>query len=136
MPVLNKPEHNPGGQDMRSFGATGWSGNTQLFWQPTAAGEKLDLGFNVEKAGKYNILVRLTKAGDYGMEQFSVNGQKAGEPIDNFSGTGVTIGDPVSIGTFDLNAGQNTLTVEVTGKNPTSQSFLFGLDYIKLVPAQ
>ena len=120
---------------MSGFGATGWSNNSQLFWMPTAVGEKIDLGFNVDKAGKYNVMVRLTKAGDYGIHQLSVNDQKAGDPIDSYSSTGVTIGDPVSIGTFDLPAGQNKLSVEVTGKNAAGQSYLFGLDYVKLVPA-
>jgi hypothetical protein len=133
--TLGTPVHGAGGQEMSGFGGTGWSNNNQLFWSPTAVGEKIDLGFNVDKAGKYNVLVRLTRAGDYGIHQLSVNDQKAGDPIDSFSSTGVTIGDPVSIGTFDLPAGQNKLTVEVTGKNAAASSYLFGLDYVKLVPA-
>jgi len=134
MQGLNNPAIGAGGQDMRGFGATGWSNNQQLFWQSKAVGDKIDLGFNVDKAGKYNVMVRLTKAGDYGVHQLSVNGQKAGDPLDSFSSTGVTVDAPVSIGTFDLTAGQNTLTVETTGAG-TGRGFLFGLDYIKLVPA-
>jgi hypothetical protein len=134
--TLGTPQHGAGGQDMRSFGATGWSNNQQLFWQPTAQGETIDFGFNVEKAGKYNVMVRLTKAPDYGIVQFSVNGQKSGDPIDLFNPGGVTIGDPTSLGTFDLTAGQNKLGVQVAGKNPSSPRYLVGLDYIKLVPAQ
>jgi hypothetical protein len=107
---LNQPTINAGGQDMRSFGATGWSNNAQLFWH--------------------------SKAVDYGIHQLSIDGQKAGDPIDSFSDHGVTVDAPVSIGTFDLTAGQNTLTVETTGKNAGASSYLFGLDYIKLVPAQ
>jgi hypothetical protein len=135
MPVIGKPEHGAGGQDMRSWGATGWSNNTQLFWPPVAVGEKIDLGFNAPSAGKFKVMIRLTKAGDYGIHQFSIDGQKAGDPIDSFSSTGVSAGDPVSLGTFDLTAGQNTLSAEVTGKNAAGRGYLMGIDYIKLVPA-
>jgi hypothetical protein len=123
------------GQDMYHFGATGWSNHAQLLWEAKTVGEKIDLGFKVDQAGKYNVLVRLTKSPDYGIMQFSVNGQKAGDPIDNYSATGVTIGDPVSLGTFDLTAGSNTLSMELTGQNPAAKRTSVGLDYIKLDPA-
>ena len=131
---INSPAINAGGQDMRRFDPKGWSGNQQLFWQSKAAGDKIDLGFNVDSAGKYNVMVKLTKAGDYGIHQLSVNGQKAGDPIDSW-GDKVEPAAAVSIGTFDLTKGQNTLTVESTGKNEKASGFLFGLDFIKLVPA-
>jgi hypothetical protein len=131
--AIGTPEHGPNAQDMHEFGATGWSGNHQLFWRPMAENEKVDLGFNVDKAGKYNLSVRLTKASDYGIHQFAVNGTNVGDPQDSFN-PAVTIGDPVPLGPVDLNAGQNTLTVTVTGKNADSRGYFLGLDYIKLDP--
>ena len=134
--AVNHPEHKADSQQMTGYGATGWSDNHQLFWQPTAVGERLELGFKVETAGKYNVLVRATKAGDYGIHQFEVDGKKMGDPIDSFSSKGVTIGDPVSLGTVDLSEGQHVLGIEVKGKNTSSPGFMMGLDYLKLEPVK
>lgn len=134
--VIGKPSPGTRGQDMREYGATGWSNNAQFLWPASEVGQKVDLSFKAPAAGKYNVEIRLTKAADYGIHQFSIDGQKAGDPIDSFSSTPVTIGDPVSLGTFDLTAGQNTLSAEVTGKNPAARTYLLGIDYIKLTPVQ
>jgi len=135
MHTLGKPAIGAHDQEMLGFGKKTWSNNKQLYWQSKAVGDKVDLGFEAPAAGKYEIKARLTKAGDYGIHQLSVNGQKAGEPLDGYADH-VLAADPVSIGTFELNKGQNTLTVETTGKNDKASGYIFGLDFIKLTPAQ
>ena len=87
-------------------------------------------------AGKYEVVVHLTKASDYGIVQFSVDDRKAGEPIDLFH-DGVVPTGPISLGTFDLPEGQHTLTVEIVGANPQAkQSYMFGIDRIELKPVR
>ena len=87
-------------------------------------------------AGKYEVVVNLTKASDYGIVQFSVDDGKAGEPIDLFN-DGVVPTGPTSLGTFDLSAGQHTLTVEIVGANPQAKkAYMFGIDRIELKPVR
>jgi len=111
-----------------------WSGDACLVWKAKNIGEKINLEIHPEAAGKYILRARFTKGLDYGVCQLSVAGQKIGSPADLFAKQ-LTAADPVDLGTVDLPAGDAVLTVEVTGKNELSNGCVFGLDYIKLVPA-
>ena len=49
---------------------------------------------------------------------------------------GVQVTDEISLGVFDLNAGQNVFTAEVVGANPKAKpGYMFGLDYLILEAA-
>jgi hypothetical protein len=79
------------------------------------------------------VIVRLTKAVDYGIVQLYVNGQKAGDPIDLFQADGVGRTDELDLGTFDLKEGRNLLTAEIVGANSKAKKdYMFGLDYLLL----
>ncbi|MGI6461336.1 MAG: hypothetical protein ACOX5J_14830 [Candidatus Hydrogenedentales bacterium] len=67
--------------------------------------------------------------------QLSINGVKAGEPLDFFN-DGVIVSEEVHLGAFNLKQGQNTLAVEITGANEQSdpKRHMFGLDYLLLRP--
>jgi hypothetical protein len=125
---------NIGGQDMSGWGNT-WSNGAQLFWTNKDPAAHAELEIKPPKAGKYKLIVHLTKAGDYGIVQFGVNGTKVGSPQDLYD-TKVCTADPVELGTVDLKDGSNVLDLDVMGKNAAASSYLVGLDYIKLVPAQ
>ena len=64
-----------GPQDMAAFGDGEWSGASHLWVRPTKAGEWVDLEMPVPVEGRYHVVVYLTKARDYGIVRFSVNGQ-------------------------------------------------------------
>ncbi len=117
-------------QNMASFGE-GWSGEEHLWWTENKPGNQLVLGFEVKNGGQKRVLARMTKAPDYGIVQISVNGQKAGGPIDLYNQTVVGTGE-MDLGEFELKAGQNTLTLEMIGTNEksTGQRYMAGLDYI------
>ena len=117
-------------QNMAPFGE-GWSGEEHLWWTDNQVGNRLVLGFEVKEAGRKRVLARLTRAPDYGIVQISVNGQKAGEPIDLYHSRVVGT-EELDLGAFDLKAGQNTLTLEMIGTNEksTGQRYMAGLDYI------
>ena len=86
----------------------------------------------VTAAGKYEVVVYLTKAIDYGIVQFFVNDRKASEPVDLFN-KGVVPTGPISLGTFDFSKGQQTLTVAIVGANPQAKkAYMFGIDRIEL----
>jgi hypothetical protein len=107
-----------------------YSGEGQLWWTTAKPGDKLELGFDAKEAGKKHVWARFTKAVDYGIIQLSINGQKAGEPIDFYSDR-LTATPEIDLGEFELKAGQNTLTAEIVGANAKAKkSYMFGLDYL------
>jgi len=130
--VLSRTGGNASEQDMTAWGET-WSNEAQLWWTGAKPGAKLVLALPVAKAGKYKLFAQLTKAVDYGIVQFSLDGAKLGQPVDLFH-DGVVPSGELDWGAHTLSAGEHRLTVEITGANPQAvKSFMFGLDYVKLV---
>lgn len=109
-----------------------YSNEHQLWWRHGKPGDKLVLAFRSPAAGTKHVIVRLTKAIDYGIVQLYVNGTKAGEPIDLFN-DGAKLADPIDLGAFELKQGQNTLCVEIVGANEKAKpGHMFGIDYLLL----
>jgi hypothetical protein len=111
-----------------------WSGNSQLFGMATKVGDWADLGLPVWVDGNYRLVVYLTKAKDYGVVQFHLNGKPIGRPIDGYNEPLVTATGPIDLGPVELKAGQATLRVEVVGTNPKSvgNRYMWGLDGVLL----
>jgi len=132
--ILSQTGGNPQEQDMAGFGEE-WSNEAHLWWTDGKPGDKLVLALPVQKAGKYNVSAQLTKAVDYGIVQLYLDGTKLGAPIDLYH-DGVVATGVLNFGTRELSAGEHQLSVEITGANPAAvKSYMFGLDYVKLVPA-
>jgi hypothetical protein len=111
----------------------GWSSDAHLWWTQGKPGDKITLGLPTREAGSKHVVVRLTKAVDYGQVQLYVNGKKAGEVIDLFQPEGVGRTEALDLGAFDLAKGRNLLTVEIVGANDKAvKAYMFGLDYILL----
>ncbi len=123
-------------QDMLGFGEA-WSAGKQLWWTGAKPGDVLELGFHVQRAGTYDLQIAMTKAVDYGQFRLAVNGTPIGEVIDLFN-NGVIHTGKINVGRVNLKQGQNVLRVEVVGTNPasTGDRYMFGLDFIKLVPVR
>ncbi len=115
----------------------GLSGERHLWWHAgMKPGDQLILAFPVSKAGRYRVLARFLKARDYGIHQLAINGKKTGKPIDFYNPTVVPTKE-VDLGVWDLRKGNNYLTVTVVGANPKAvKAYMFGLDYIRLVPVK
>jgi hypothetical protein len=128
-----QPVDGLGEQDMYGWGL-GWSEDHQLFWQKAKEGDSISLTVPAQKAGKYKLLARYTYAGDYGIVQANFNGADVGSPTDLFDPT-VKPGDVVDLGEVTLTDAPSVIKFTITGKNSSSGGTLFGLDYIKLVPA-
>ena len=111
-----------------------WSDDMQLWFLPGGPGEHFTLEVPVEQDGRYRVCVYMTKAVDYGIVQFRLDGQRIGEPFDGFD-TKITRSPELDLGTLQLTHGPHAFTVEVTGKNEKSQGHLAGLDCIMLKPA-
>ena len=108
----------------------GWSGNTQAWWTNGAVGDELALTFLMKEGGKFNVKAALTISHDYGIFDISLNDKRALSGFDAYHPT-VSF-KVVNLGTFDLQKGENVIKVKITGKNPKSTRYFFGLDYIDL----
>ncbi|MEA1952107.1 MAG: glycoside hydrolase family 172 protein [Planctomycetota bacterium] len=121
-------------QVLTTFGRGKWEKDDHLWWTQAKPGAKLNLVVPVEKKGKYELVLKMTKAPDYAIVQLSLDGKKLGGPIDLYDAKVVPTG-PVSLGTLELSKGKHTLTVEITGANPKAvKSYMFGLDRILVTP--
>lgn len=111
------------------------SNEAHLWWREGKVGERLVLAFDAPSAGRYRVWLRRVKAPDYGIHQALVNDQPAGEPIDSF-GVRITAADEHDLGVFELKAGENRLTIAITGANVNAApGYMFGLDYVRLEAA-
>jgi hypothetical protein len=110
-----------------------WSGDAHLWWINAKPGDRLELALPVETSARYEVTAQLTKARDYGIVQLWLDGKKLGEPIDLYAPNVLPLSN-VKLGLHDLPAGVHKLTVEITGANEKAvKSYMFGLDYVKLV---
>jgi len=128
-----KSEQSFSEQRMSAYGRQ-WSGDLQLSWQPTQKGQTFEVPLPVQKAGKYHLTARFTKAPDYGIFQLSLNGTDVGPTIDLYA-SHVNLSDVIDLGEITLLDGAPVFKVTVIGKNDDSHAHLFGLDYLKLTPA-
>jgi hypothetical protein len=132
MRIISKTGGEPQDQDMTGFGDQ-WSGDAQLWWTNARPGSRLELALPVEASAKYEVSAQLTKARDYGIVQLWLDGKKVGDPIDLYASNVVPLSD-VKLGLQDLSAGEHNFGVEITGANEKAdKSYMFGLDYVRLV---
>ncbi len=132
------------GEDMRVISVTGgraisqlsmawsWSRGAQVWWIDASPADTLELGFEVEEAGSYEIFLNLTHAPDYGIFSLEINGQPVDGTMDLYAES-VTNPDSISIGNFNLHAGENKMKIKIEGHNPEAiPAYMFGLDYMLL----
>jgi D-arabinan exo alpha-(1,3)/(1,5)-arabinofuranosidase (non-reducing end) len=132
MYVLEKPTGMIEEQHMGSFTADKWQGDRQLWWTGEL-GAQLKIGLDIKKQGTYKLATRLTKAADYGIVQFYLDGNKVLEPMDMYHPDGVIATKKIKLGKFKLDKGQHVLTVEVVGTNPKAiKRYMVGIDYVEL----
>ncbi len=130
--VVSKTAGTTAAQNMAGFAGDQWSGASQLWWTGGKVGDKLVIALPVEKDGKYELSISMTKAVDYATVQLSLDGKKLGDPLDLYNLEVVTTGI-VKLGTHDLKKGDRELTIEITGANEKAvKRYMFGLDFVKL----
>jgi hypothetical protein len=121
-------------QDMRGYTAGKWQDGDQLWWTGGKPGDKLTIALPVKAAGKFNVNLQLTKAKDYAIVQFYLDGKKVGQPVDLYNSPDV-VAAAVSLGAHELTAGEHKLTVEIVGANDAAiKSYMFGIDTITCEP--
>jgi putative heme-binding domain-containing protein len=124
---------NAGPQNMGEWKDFTWSGGQQLWWTGAKPGDRLTLALPVTIPGTYSIEAVLTRAPDYGVVKFLLDGQPLSDKQTDLFGSRVSATSQIVLGERELSAGEHRLTVEITGANPEAvKSFMFGLDYVWL----
>ena len=130
---LIKKAGSPRVQQLAKVGGGKWSSGKQFWWREARPGDEIVFALPVAEAGEYSLSVALTKARDYGIVQFTLDGEKLGEPLDLFSPDVTLTGDILLAEKLKLDQGQHKLGVRMTGSNPKAlPKHMFGLDYVAL----
>lgn len=131
------------GEEMRIVKETGvltsqevrqTSNDHHLWWHgETKPGDRVVLAFDAKEAGPQRVFARFVKSGDYGTVRAIVNDGEPSEPIDLYS-EHVVITDEIDLGVHEIRAGENRLTLEITGANEKAVEgkYFAGLDYVRL----
>jgi hypothetical protein len=83
-------------------------------------------------AGRYEVRVGVKRQNTRGIYQLSVGGANLGTAQDLYApGNSYEV---QTLGTLKLPAGPVSFTFTISGKNPSSQGYSLGFDYISLVP--
>ncbi len=94
----------------------------------------LELTLPVPQSGHFKLKAVLTRAPDYAVVRFLIDGKPIGGSIDLF-GSKVTNTQELLLGELDLTPGDHVLSVEILGSNPDAKpGRMFGLDYLRLEP--
>jgi len=124
---------NAGPQNMGEWKDFSWSGGQQLWWTGAKPGDRLTLALPVAIPGTYSIEAVLTRAPDYGVVKFLLDGTPLSDKQTDLFGSRVSATNQLVLGERELSAGEHRLTVEITGANPEAvNAYMFGLDYVWL----
>ena len=107
-----------------------WSRSSQLFWTDAAKGDELELCFHSPVAGKYRLLLWLTKAVDYGTVDIRFNGVEIARQMDLYAPDLTLV--MADFGEMDLKEGENTLTLRFEKPGEGFQKCLLGIDRLML----
>ncbi len=131
--ILSKTGGDPQEQDLTMFEGR-WSGDAHLWWINARPGDRLELALPVAQTGRYRLLAALTRAVDYGMVKLTLDGREL-ITVDLYHDGVVPTGE-LDLGIHELRQGEHHLGVEIVGANPKAvKSYMFGLDYLRLAPA-
>jgi len=108
-----------------------WSNKGQLWWRNANAGEVLDLRFISEVEVISNVELRLSKAVDYGIISFRINGKPSSIRFNGYAnGEMVT---NIDLGSFQIHEGDNVLSITVEGSDRRAkQGNMAGVDLLRV----
>jgi hypothetical protein len=111
------------------------SGGKQLFLRLSKRGSSATLSLpDSLKAGRYAVTLFAVTSWDYGIAQWSLDGQALGEPINGYSPN--ILRRAVLVGNVVLAEGKHGLRVEAVGRDPQSRGYCAGLDAVVLRPVE
>ncbi len=120
-------------QAMSGFSADRWSGNAQLFWRQATPRARLNLEFEVEETGEYELGAVLTTARDYAMVNLQLDGVALGSTLDLYDYPDVRTTGLISFGVRRIEQGTHRLRLETIGANDSAvPAHMVGLDCLVL----
>ena len=113
-----------------------FSGQKHLWWTNPEEGDIIEVKVPVAKAGRYDVILGITKSWDYGIHQVVLNGEDVGDPVD-FHTTPPFKPAKIDLGIQDLSEA-NRLGLRCVGTNPAAEPvrYMAAIDYILLKPVK
>lgn len=127
LPVAAATGPRPEAEDLR----LPWSGDSQLLFPATDAGQSFTLALPIKAAGRHSLAARFTRGPDCAHVQAFLRERPIGEPIDCFS-VRPELGPAVTLGAVELAPQANSITFKAVGKNEKSTGYRVGIDYLRL----
>ena len=117
-------------QDMRSFTGT-WSGNAHLLIRGKKIGDFVEVVIPVVGTAARRVTLYATRAYDYGILKFTVNGVPVASTFDGYAPEATPLAQ-IPLGIFTPTAGQLVLRAELVGTNPKTggDRYLAALDAV------
>lgn len=132
--ILGVVEATNGTAGTQSHDKFNWSNDAQLWWRGAENGDLLKMNFIISEKGKYKVSGQFTKAVDYGMINIKINGNPVNGKFNGYLSQGVKAFH-FPLGTHKLNSGKNTISIEITGKDPQANiGYMAGIDFLKFEP--
>ena len=107
-----------------------WSNDRQILWLCSKAEREMVFTFEVKEAGEI-LRLGLTKAPDYGIFEFYLDGKKISAGIDLYDPKVIRAAD-IDIKNTAIDKGKHELKIKCIGKSKQSNGFLFGIDYLQI----
>lgn len=133
-PINVSPSLRVSKQDMVAFIDGQWSGAAQLVCNGGREKDFIEFEFDGLKSKPYQVVLYATKASDYGIISFAINGKSINKLFDGYD-TKVTNSKPIRLGSFIPENGKITLKIILIGTNVKSigERYMFGLDCVQLI---
>lgn len=137
--MLSSAHHTPGVVSLQK--GYEFSGEGQLFFQPSSDEPELNLEFNVTSQEYRGLLLRFTYAQDYGTYRIFLDGKNVKQPEDYMSNPKLSDFDfyspdlkvkDIYLGSFALALGKHTIQLKCVGKNVLSKANYLGFDSVRL----
>ena len=121
-------------QDMRNFSGT-WSAHAHLLIRGKKVGDYVEVAIPVAGKSPRRLTLYATRAYDYGILKFTVNGQAVDNTFDGYAPDPTPL-IPIPLGIFTPRNGQLVLRAELVGTNPLSGGFRYLAALDAIVVAQ
>jgi hypothetical protein len=103
-----------------------------LLFNAQAPGDNVTIPLTIAQAGTYEVQVAVREREQRGIIQLSINGNNVGPAMDNYYPAAVW--QQFDLGPVMLAAGSQPFKFTAVGKNPSSNGYIFCVDYIRLIP--
>ncbi|HCF96628.1 MAG TPA: hypothetical protein DEW46_16370, partial [Verrucomicrobia bacterium] len=111
-----------------------WAGSQLGVWLPTAAGDAVEIAFEVERGGRYRLHLVSEKGPNSGAARVYLDGaEEFDNRVDLFQ-SGQTVLRSESVAVVDLEAGRHRMRLVSEGSHPMGGGMRIGMDYLWLQP--